>query len=156
MSLGSLAGQQPNWQGNSVTPDQIRGYFSSRGVTPFDSTPDYWASKWGGLQQRGAELGNPNYAFQRLQAADEFLPGQDPRNSPYYEAPQQQSMSGSRSGYTAQGIQAPATTQNVAPTWTAILGNQSAYGNGKQSTALTPFGGDPQRMTLAQLAGTGR
>jgi len=69
-----------NFSGN---PNAVRDYFASRGVAPRDTSPDYWASKWEGLVRRGQEIGNPNYAFQRLEAADEFLPNQDPRNSPF-------------------------------------------------------------------------
>lgn len=70
-----------NFAGN---PDLVRQYYQSRGVTPAGTSPDYWAGKWNELVQRGQQLGQSDYAYQRLQAADEFLPNQDPRNSPFY------------------------------------------------------------------------
>lgn len=69
-----------NFAGN---PDLVRQYFASRGVTPRDTSPDYWARQWNTLVERGRQLNDPTYAFRRLEAADEFLPGQDPRNSPF-------------------------------------------------------------------------
>lgn len=157
MSMGSLANpQQPNWQGSSITADQANQFIQSRGQTPFATSGDYWAKQWPGLYQRGQELGNPNYAFQRLQSADELLPGQNPMNSPYYEAPQQQAGGGIGSGYQAQGIQAPQTQQTVAPTWTAMLSNGSAYST-DANTKPKPFPGlRTQPQTLAQLAGIGQ
>lgn len=50
----------------------IAAYYASRGVTPFATSVDYWASKWPALVARGEELGDPNYAMNRLAAADEF------------------------------------------------------------------------------------
>lgn len=72
---------QQNFAGN---PDLVRQYYQSRGVTPNATTPDYWSGKWNELVQRGQQLGQSDYAYRRLQAADEFLPNQDPRQSPFY------------------------------------------------------------------------
>jgi hypothetical protein len=47
---------------------QISAYFQSRGVA--DTETPYWVSKWPELVARGQEIGNPNYANERLAAAD--------------------------------------------------------------------------------------
>lgn len=156
-------GQQPqgqmDWTGKSVTPDMINGYFASRGTTPNSTSASYWTQKWPELYQRGLEIGNPNYAFQRLQYADEFLPG-GPTTSPFYEGPQ-----GGGSGYGQTGggsqiasVTPSSTSSSVAPTWAAMLGNTSAYK--KQSDPTGPNMGrisDPAGpMTLAQMFGMGR
>jgi hypothetical protein len=46
---------------------QVRDYFQSRGVTPNESTPQYWAEKW---NEFGAK--DPEYFNRRLSQADEF------------------------------------------------------------------------------------
>lgn len=50
--------------------ESISAYFKSRGV-PDTETP-YWVGKWQELQQRGQEIGDPNYAMMRLSKADIF------------------------------------------------------------------------------------
>jgi hypothetical protein len=51
-------------------PDGIRSYFQSRGVTPYASSPDYWAQKW---QEFGQ--GDPEYFQRYLSNAEEFTGG---------------------------------------------------------------------------------
>lgn len=147
--MGGSVGQQPNWQSPNWSQDQLAGYYSSRGVTPNPTSLDYWQKQAPSLYQRGLELGNPNYGFQRLQFADEFLPNQDPTRSPYYEAPQGGSIGGTGTGQIAS-LNGSQNGGTVAPTWTAMLNNGSAYdkGNGKNQ------GRDG--LTLAQLIGMGR
>ncbi len=48
----------------------ISAYFKSRGAS--DAETPYWVSKWPELVARGKEINNPNYAMQRLAAADTF------------------------------------------------------------------------------------
>ena len=65
--------------GTSVTADDIRNYYNQRGVTPNSTSPDYWASKWGELVNRGKEL-QPGtdgtwYANKFLSNAEEFTGG---------------------------------------------------------------------------------
>lgn len=152
---GSL--QQPNWQSPNVSPDQVSSYFASRGTTPNGTSPGYWASKWPELYQRGLELGNPNYAFQRLQYADEFLPG-GPSTSPFYEAPTHTSISGvTTANPNFASVTPSATAGTVSPTYTAMLNNSSAYGNNKAGSGLqTTMDRNNQGLTLAQLIGMGR
>lgn len=154
---GATGGAAPNWQGQNVTPDQIRGYFSSRNTSPYSTSADYWASKWPGLYQRGQELGNPNYAYQRLQYADEFLPG-GPTTSPYYEAPSASAPSAQASTQIASPSMSTSYSGSVAPTWNAMLQNGSAYGGQSPISTggarkQTGLFNNPQ--TLAQLAGYG-
>ena len=52
------------------TPDGVRAYFQSRGVTPYDSSPDYWARKW---QEFGRN--DPEYYQRFLSNAEEFTGG---------------------------------------------------------------------------------
>lgn len=65
---GLGAGQTPapppqnGWDSKRVTD-----YFKSKGVTPFDSSPDYWVQKW---NEWGSK--DPAYFQQRLDQADEF------------------------------------------------------------------------------------
>lgn len=54
-----------------MTDDQIRrqiwiDIWSSRGSAPNDTDYAYWIGKWPELVARGIELGNPNYADQRV------------------------------------------------------------------------------------------
>lgn len=165
LTLGQLANvgqQQPNMgvsQPNQFgSPQSFADYFSSRGVTPFSGSVDYWAQKWPELNARGAQLGNPNYAMQRLQYADEFLPG-GPSTSPFYEAPQQQSTSSVQQMQPTSSSLTPGQGSVMTPTWTAMLNNSSQYhkgGIGSQNIddGIQTFGSKP--MTLAQLASMGR
>lgn len=148
---GSIGGQQPNWQSPTVTPDQVNSYFASRGVTPNSTSAAYFAQKWPELYQRGLELGNPNYAFQRLQYADEFL-GNDPTRSPFYEGPQQNASGAIGSQPQPATVTPSANAGTVAPTWTAMLGNGSAY---KKQPIDNGSMGSSGGLTLAQLLGMG-
>lgn len=77
------AGPAPaEFLGASITPDQISAYMRGRGVEPYSTSPGYWAAQWPALYQRGLQLGNPNYAFERLAAADEFGGGTAGAGSP--------------------------------------------------------------------------
>lgn len=54
-----------------MTDDQIRrqiwiDIWSSRGSAPNEVDYTYWVGKWSELVARGIELGNPNYADQRV------------------------------------------------------------------------------------------
>lgn len=121
---------------NNPTRDTFAQYYASRGVNPFPTSLDYWQQRWGGLQARGRELGNPNYAFQRLQYADEFLPNQDPRNSPYYEGESAQA-----SMAPTTGVQGRQGGNSVAPTWANMLNNSSAYNKNNGQTSLAALAG---------------
>jgi hypothetical protein len=48
-------------------PGAIEGYFTSRGVTPFPTSVDYWKARWSEWGSR-----DPEYFFKRLSQADEF------------------------------------------------------------------------------------
>lgn len=61
------------------TPQWVRDQFKSRGVTPYETSPDSWAKYW---TQWGSK--DPNYYMERFNAADEFIGG--PQNSPYKDA----------------------------------------------------------------------
>lgn len=63
LSQPSLIGQNPGIQ-------DFKNYFTSRGVS--DNEAPYWASKWNELNQRGQQLGNPNYANRFLSNAEVF------------------------------------------------------------------------------------
>jgi len=52
------------------TPEGIRSYFQSRGVTPRATSPDYWAGKWQEFGQR-----DPEYFKRFLSNAEEFTGG---------------------------------------------------------------------------------
>lgn len=56
-------------KGEGWTPDLIKKfvnkYFEYRGVSPFDTSPDYWAKKY-------FEWNDPDYWWMRLNQADEF------------------------------------------------------------------------------------
>lgn len=54
-------------QNGPWTADNVRAYFASRGVTPYGTSPDYWAGKWNEWGKN-----DPAYFMQRLAAADEF------------------------------------------------------------------------------------
>ena len=83
--------QIPSGSANQWSPDYIRNYISSRsGGRVNASSPDYWMSKKAELDARGQQIGNPNYANDRLAAADEIIGG--PQNSPYRESGQQGGM----------------------------------------------------------------
>lgn len=62
------------------SPASISAYFKSKGVS--DSETPYWVGKWPELMARGQEIGNPNYAMDRLAAADVFG-GQAGQAAPY-------------------------------------------------------------------------
>lgn len=63
---------------DTVDAAKLNAYFASRGKTPYPTSIDYWISKWPELVARGREIGNPNYAFDRLSQADEFGGGWSP------------------------------------------------------------------------------
>jgi len=61
---------------------QLEAFFQSRGV-PLTEVP-YWEEKWAGLEQRGKDIKNPNYANERLSMAEilggpRYNPGGAPR-----------------------------------------------------------------------------
>lgn len=62
------------------SPASISAYFKSQGVS--DQETPYWVGKWPELMARGQEIGNPNYAMDRLAAADVFG-GQAGQTAPY-------------------------------------------------------------------------
>jgi hypothetical protein len=161
---GSMGGSQATGVGYNpfttpnVSQNDIASYFASRGVTPNPSSAAYFAAKWPELYQRGQQLGNPNYAFQRLQYADEFLPG-GPSTSPFAEPAQN---GGAYGGGTSQIASVnpsnPAgSVGQQAPTWTAMLSNGSAYGkpNGGNQANNDAMNKNNQGLTLAQLIGMG-
>lgn len=51
---------------------QAEAYITAQGGTPNPTSGAYWAVKWPELTARGHEIGNPNYALERLAAADEL------------------------------------------------------------------------------------
>ncbi len=60
-----------NWTADPNTlGQQLTAYFASKGA-PATEVP-YWVSKAGELVARGKEINNPNYANERLAAADVF------------------------------------------------------------------------------------
>lgn len=59
-------------QSNDWTPEYLKAYYASRNTTPNATSIDYWMGKKSELDQRGKEIGNANYANERLAAADEF------------------------------------------------------------------------------------
>lgn len=70
---------------NQWTPEYITNYIQSKsGGKMHGTSPDYWMSKKAELDARGQQIGNPNYANDRLAAADEIIGG--PQNSPYRES----------------------------------------------------------------------
>ena len=66
------AAAPPDWSTGPWDANRVRDYFSSRGVAPRATSPDYWAGKYPELSARGQELGNPNYFMDRLSKAEEF------------------------------------------------------------------------------------
>ena len=154
---GGSVSQQPNWQSPNVSPDQVSSYFASRGTTPNGTSPGYWASKWPELYQRGLELGNPNYAYQRLQYADEFLPG-GPSTSPFAEPAQSggSAYGGGTSQIASVNPSNPAGSGTVSPTYTAMLSNGSSYAKPGDQNLQNTMNRNNQGLTLAQLIGMGR
>ncbi len=57
---------------------QLSAYFKSKGAP--DTEVPYWVSKAGELVARGKEINNPNYANERLAAADVFGGGSSATN----------------------------------------------------------------------------
>lgn len=66
------------------TPETLQAFFSAHGVTPAPTSIPYWLSKRAELDARGQQIGNPNYANDRLAAADEIIGG--PQNSPFRDS----------------------------------------------------------------------
>ncbi len=68
---GTLSGPAPtvDWTADPATlTKQLTGYFAAKGA-PATEVP-YWVGKAGELVARGKEINNPNYANERLAAAD--------------------------------------------------------------------------------------
>lgn len=74
----------PSRMPQSWTPEFLQNYFASRGATPAPTSIDYWMGKQQELNQRGQQIGDPDYAMKRLAAADEIIGG--PQNSPFRES----------------------------------------------------------------------
>lgn len=70
------APQPQDWSQGPWDANRVRSYFQSRGVTPNETSPDYWAGRWNEWGQR-----DPQYFMQRLSHADEIIGG--PQNSPW-------------------------------------------------------------------------
>jgi len=73
---GNPSAPSEDWSQGGWDADRVRRYFASRGVTPNDSSPQYWVDRWNEWGQR-----DPAYFLQRLAAADEIIGG--PQNSPF-------------------------------------------------------------------------
>jgi hypothetical protein len=56
-----------DWSTGDWDANRVRSYFQSRGVSPFDSSPDYWAGKWNEWGKN-----DPAEFVRRLGIADEF------------------------------------------------------------------------------------
>lgn len=73
--ITSAPGAAPTYR-RGMSPEEARAfitqYYASKGVTPRPTSIDYFVSKWPELEARGLEIGNPNYAMDRLAAAEEF------------------------------------------------------------------------------------
>lgn len=69
-SPATSGGPTPSIDNNGDIGKQVSAYFKSRGVS--DAETPYWVQKWPELVARGQEIGNPNYAMERLAAADIF------------------------------------------------------------------------------------
>lgn len=56
-----------DWTQGPWDANRVKAYFASRGVTPNDTSPDYWAQRWNEWGKN-----DPAYFLQRLSTADEF------------------------------------------------------------------------------------
>lgn len=78
-------------------PDGVRSYFASRGVTPYASSPDYWAQKWHEFGQR-----DPEYYQRFLSNAEEFTGGPQQTARAMGFQPRQQGGQGLNLGWLLQ------------------------------------------------------
>lgn len=92
--------------------DAVRKYFSSRGVTPFATSPDYWAAKWNEWGKN-----DPAYFKSRLAQADEFT-GKGP-NYDWQAAGQKDPGTAAQSTPLAAAPARPLAAAPATPLWAA-------------------------------------
>ena len=90
-----------NWQ--NPTQQDIAAYGKSRGVENFDPG-GYWMGKWNELNERGKQIGDPNYARMRLSLADEFTPVSQRYAGSPNDLQHQRDMAGAGGGGQVGGV----------------------------------------------------
>lgn len=125
---------EPDW-GN---PDIIRQFFNDRGVSPFSTSPDYWAGKW---KEWGWK--DPEYFKKFLSNAEEFTGGshQTAMNMWGNDPAQQQQQQG-------MGM-----FQNLIPLIMQLLQGRGMQPNQQMPSSYFQNQGQNQNMDISSLLG---